>query len=149
MISEVCAVIKNYFSGDEDKYFGDFTISEGKITPEIPLLDGQYYRIVGSVKNDGVHKYGDVLTDEPEFHGAVWRMRVPQDFLTLVKDIEDWQAKYGGVDSANMSPFSSENMGPYGYTKAQGFASTGGGMLNSWQSVFNMRLNPYRKIRAI
>lgn len=148
MISEICASIKNYFS--PTKIIDNFIIAGGEIIPQVPFLDGQYFRIVGSVFNDGVHRAGDDdLVDEPEFHGAVWLMNVPKDFLDLVKDIEDWQAKYGTVESANMSPYSSESFGEYSYSKAQGFASTGGGMLNSWQSVFAMRLNKYRKIREI
>lgn len=150
MLTEICAVIKNYFTADKDKHIGDFSVSEGVLVPSVPLHDGQYYRIVGSVFNDGVHKFGDVediLQDEPEFHGAVWAMRVPQEVVQLAQDIKDWQDKYGTVDSANMSPYSSESFGGYSYHKAQGFAETGGGMLTSWNVVFASRLNPWRKIR--
>ena len=151
MLTEVCTEIKNFFTNDEDKIIGDFSIIDGQLVPSVELQDGQYYRIVGSVFNDGVHKYGDpedVLSDENEFTGGVWKMRVPEDVVELAKDISDWMAKYGGVDSANMSPYSSESFGGYSYNKAQGFAATGGGMLNSWESVFARRLNRYRKIRV-
>ena len=149
MLTEICYKINNFFALDEDKHIGHFTITNGQLMPSLPIQDGQYYRIIGSVFNDGVHLYGDqeeALHDE-EFDGGVWLMRVPEDVIALAKDIEAWQAKYGTVDSANMSPYSSESFGGYSYSKAQGYASTGGGMLTSWDAVFAARLTPYRKIR--
>lgn len=153
ILTQICAEIRNYFSQDSDRYIGDFTISDGAITPSISIQDGQYYRIVGSVFNDGVHKYGDendVLKDEPEFHGAVWLMRVPQDVIDLANAIELWQASYEAADSPNMSPYQSESFGGYSYTKASGSGGTGGaGGAYSWKDAFASRLNPYRKISAI
>ena len=98
MISEVCAEIRNYFVLSGDVLVGDYRIEDGSVVPSCPFLDGQYYRIVGSVFNDGVHKHGEeTLTDEPQFHGAIWLMRVPKDFLQLADEIAQWQAKNGGV----------------------------------------------------
>ncbi len=145
MLTEICAEIKNYFSLNEDKIFGTFAIVDGAVTPSIYLEENQYYRIIGSVFNDGVHKKGDTLTDEPSFNGAVWKMRVPGAILDLSEEIAAWQAEHGSVQSANMSPFTSESFGGYSYSKGSG-TSTGGGAV-TWQSVFAQRLNPYRKIR--
>ena len=58
MLAELCAELKNYFlrNQSEDIHNGLFTISDGSI--DLPfLLDGQYFRIVGSVMNDGVYQY--------------------------------------------------------------------------------------------
>ena len=153
MITEVCAEIRNYFVLSNDVLTGDYTISEGSIVPSVLLQDGQYYRIVGSTLNDGVHKYGDesdILIDEPQFHGAVWKMRVPQSFINLVNDIQAWQEKNGGADSANLSPFSSESFGGYSYTKGARTSNTGASTgVMGWKDAFAARLNVYRKIRAI
>ena len=152
MLTEICAELKNYFCKEEDIIIGDFSIVGGAIVPSVNIAENQYYRIVGSVFNDGVHKYGDeadVLTDESEFHGAVWLMRVPSAVIQLAQDIQDWMNKYGVIDSENMSPYSSESFGGYSYSKAQGFAGSGGAMLNSWQAVFDGRLKPYRRIRVL
>lgn len=152
MLTEICAEIKNYFTGDKDRVIGDFSVVSGSIVPSVELLDGQYYRIVGSVFNDGVHLYpDDELKDEPEFHGAVWRMRVPQAVIDIALEIEEWLDKYGGVESPNMSPYTSESFGGYSYSKAQGGSSAGGngGAAVDWRSVFLQRLNPYRKIRSV
>lgn len=150
VLTDVCAEIRNYFAQYGDRYIGDFRIENGGIVTDIqmPLDNFRYYRICGSVLNDGVHEVGEELMDEDTFHGAVWLMRIPAGLLSLAQEIADWQAKYGAIDSANMSPYSSESFGGYSYSKAQGYASAGGGMLNTWKMVFSDRLSRYRKIRV-
>lgn len=150
MLTQICAELKNYFCLEGDRLIGNFKVENGAITPSFYLASGQYYRVVGSVLNDGVHQQGDILIDEPEFHGAVWLMRVPADVIALAKDISDWQEKFGGVDTQNLSPFQSESFGGYSYTKASGYASSStGGEPVTWQKVFARRLAPYRRIRTV
>ena len=153
MLTELCAELKNYFCMKGDKIFGDFTVTDGAIAPSFSAQDGQYYRIIGSVFNDGVHRYGDtedVLQDEEEFHGAIWLMRVPPDVLELAEDISAWVEKYGGVDSANMSPYQSESFGGYSYQKSGGYVASGANEASgeTWQKAFAARMKPYRRIRA-
>ncbi len=148
MLNEVCANIKNYFTYEKDKHIGDFAIVNGIITPSFDIQT-DYIRIVGSHLNDGVHERGENgfdLVDEPEFHGGIWVMSVPKDFLQLVSDISDWQKKYGNVDSQAMSPFYSESFGGYSYSKSAGSVS-GAGSATTWQALFASRLNMYRRIR--
>ena len=147
ILTELCQELRNWFDRNQPKYYGEFTIENGVLVlrDDMSLKDGQYFRIIGSALNDGVHKYGvygDSLTDE-EFTGAVWAMAIPPAVVDLAKEIEDWIGKYGDVMT---SPFSSESFGGYSYTKAQGYANAGGGMLSTWQSAFADRLNRYRKI---
>ena len=150
MLGVICAELKNYFCMKDDILIGNYSIQDGAIVPSVDIATGQYFRIVGSIFNDGVHQQGDELTDEGEFHGAIWLMRVPQEVIALAADVADWQDKYGGVSSENMSPYSSESFGGYSYTKAQGSTSTGGSsVLNTWQSAFENRLKPYRRIRVL
>ena len=147
MLTEICANLNNYFSFASDRIFGKFEVSDGRISPPIDVAEGQYYRVCGSIFNDGVHSSEDLLKDEPEFEGAIWLMRVPADVIALDAEMEAWLAKYGVADSPNMSPYSSESFGGYTYSKAQGYASTGGGMLNNVWAVFGDRLKRYRRIR--
>ena len=150
MLTEICAEIRNYFTWEKDKHFGDWTIVDGQITPlfDIPT---DYIRIVGSHLNDGVHKRGVNgfnLVDEAEFHGAVWVMSPPQAFLDLAAEIADWQTKNGGVDSQAMSPYNSESFGGYSYSKS-GSSSNGGGADGAdWANAYATRLNAYRRIRV-
>lgn len=147
-LTEVCAYIKNYFiKSDEDKVQGVFNISQG-ITPLESLLSGQYFRIKGSVLNDGVwqNTAEDLanLRDE-EFTGEIWSMSVPRDFEQLCVDISAWRDKNESLDSVNMSPFQSESFGGYSYSKGRSGSndSTSG---TGWQDQFKSRLNTYRRI---
>jgi hypothetical protein len=148
-MNSVCLEIKNFFIHKKDSIrLGSFSIVDGVISPAIPeYVD--YIRIVGSHKNDGVHKRGDNgfdgLTNDT-FEGAVWYMYPPQDFIDLVDEIDAWQTKYGGVDSTNMSPFQSESFGGYSYSKASsGSSSETASSAPTWQKVYANRLNAYRR----
>ena len=150
MLTEICQYLRNWF--ERAKHFGQFTITGGELDlvydggnafSSVNLVPGQYYRIVGSALNDGVHQYRyDSLADET-FSGAIWEMCVPQAVIQLADDIDAWNAKYSGVDSALNSPVSSESFGGYSYTKASGTANEGS---VGWESVYFNRLAPWRKI---
>lgn len=138
MLDEICAEIKNYFCYYTDRYIDDWTISDGVITPSI-TISTDYIRIVGSRKNDGVHKVSEMQLQDEAFHGAIWIMSPPKDFLTLVSEIESWQASNGAVDNHAMSPFNSETLiGAYSYSKS-GIAT--------WKDVYATRLNRFRRVR--
>ena len=133
MLSKVCREVKNWF--EIEKIFDKkIQIKDNEIeNPYIALQENQYFRIVGSVFNDGVYKFPtDKLTDET-FSGAIWRLAIPQDFLDLVDEITAWGAQYGGN-----SPFTSESFGGYSYTKKQGS--------DTWQGAFKDKLNKWRKV---
>ena len=146
MIEQVCAYIHNFFTHEKGRPIhceeGTFRVEDGGLMLDF-LQDGNYYLIRGSDFNDGVHLYPSTdLTDEV-FTGKVYKMRPKPDFLKLVEEITAWQEQYG---AASASPFSSEHFGSYSYTKARSYASAGGGMESSWQSIFDFRLNQYRKL---
>lgn len=139
MLSELFAYLKNYFiDPDEDIHTGDFVIENGSI--DLPfLLNGQYFRIVGSALNDGVWQYPATQLLDEGFSGAVWAMRVPPSLIALAAEIEDWQSTNAAVLA---TPYQSESFG--GYTYAKGGGSHGGSY--SWQDHFGARLNPYRRL---
>lgn len=140
MLEQILDYIHNYF--EKDIVRGTFTISSGELPLDF-LLENQYFRIVGSVFNDGVHQYPAMLTDET-FTGEIWAMAIPPRFLSVVDDIETWMGKYGG---AIESPYQSESFGGYSYTKKSGGSSgSSGNDVGSWQSVFASSLNAWRKI---
>lgn len=146
MLTAICAEIRNYFTYESDKHFGDFAIVDGLITPSFDIATN-YIRIAGSRKNDGVHCVNDAdLVDEGTFHGAIWVMSPPTPFLNLCVEITDWQNKYGNIDSQAMSPFNSESFGGYSYSKSGNVS--GSGAAGTWQAAFAQRLNIYRKIRV-
>jgi len=141
MLTELCQELHNWF--ERDKYFGTFTIEGGNITaPE--LLDGQYFRIVGSVFNDGVHKYPATDLTAETFDGAIWSLGIPKAVLDLDADIDAWRTKYETADSVAMSPYNSESFGGYSYSK--GSTATAANTETGWQKTFASRLNMWRKI---
>ena len=157
MLEELCRELNNWFDenpkdGSKRHYFGEYAIENGALDlTEIGIQTGQYFRIIGSVFNDGVYQYPATgLTDET-FDGAVWAMAVPPSVIALSAEIEAWQEKYGGVDSYAMSPYTSESFGGYSYSKPRGGSGSDSSDSGSgtWQSVYANRLNKWRKIRAI
>lgn len=135
--------IHNYFV--KDRLTGTFNIVNGNLDLAVPFLqNNQYFKIIGSVFNDGVHQYpSDDLTDEV-FEGQVWAMAVPPTLIALSQEIENWMAKYG---ESMMSPYVSESFGGYSYTKASGADASGTlSPGTTWQSVFRSRLNHWRKV---
>lgn len=136
MLTEVCAEIRNYFV--KEIHEGTFEIVGGKIVPLDFLQEGQYFRIVGSVFNDGVHQYpAGGLADEI-FEGAVWALAIPPALIALTEKIKTYCQKY----ESEASPYTSESFGGYTYTKA----TDGNGNPASWKKVFSPRLNKWRKI---
>lgn len=139
MLTEICQEIRNWF--DVERKFGEFTIADGHITVE-GLQEGQYFRIVGSVFNDGVHTNADTLHDEV-FDGAVWLMAVPADVVNLAEEISSWVDQYGAMVN---SPFASESFAGYSYSKGSQYSGNGGNSNPTWQSTFAKTLNRWRKI---
>lgn len=139
MLTELCQELRNWF--DRERHYGTFTITGGNITASF-LQNGQYFRIVGSVFNDGVHKYPDGdLTDET-FEGAVWSLAIPVAIIKLSAEIDAWRRKYESADSPAMSPYTSESFGGYSYSKSGGASNSSVG----WRGAFRSELNRWRKI---
>ena len=145
-ITDFCCELNNFFK--KEIYLGEFTIEGGRIVlPAIvDIKSGQYFRIVGSVFNDGVYQYpASGLTDEA-FQGAVWAMAVPPSALALFDTIKEWDTKYANDEVAN-SPYQSESFGGYSYSKGYNSSANGSDTTVSWQKQFKSRLNRWRKLR--
>ena len=139
MLEQVLMHLKNWFLVPGGIHEGTYTIEDGGIT--LPFLaNGQYFRICGSVFNDGLHQYPASDLKEETFDGTVWALAVPQAVIDLSTEIESWQTKNG---DASVSPYQSESFGGYQYSKATDSAS--GGAV-TWQSAFRSRMNAWRKL---
>jgi hypothetical protein len=145
-LTELCEYLNNYFW--RVKRNVKITISDGTFNVDF-LKEGQYFRILGSDLNDGVYQYPVSDLKDEIFVGSIWSMAVPQSVIDLANDIEEWQSKYGSVESDAMSPFNSESFGNYSYSKDGSASGSGSVSPNSWQSVFKSRLNPWRRLRNI
>ena len=139
MLEQVLMNIRRWFPVEGGIHSGTFTIKDGGIA--LPFLaDGQYFRICGSVFNDGLHQYNVLDLVDETFNGTIWALAIPKAVIELADEIGKWQEKNGEAAS---SPFSSESFGGYSYSKATD-AETGGAV--TWQSAFKKQLSAWRKI---
>ena len=141
MLEQVLRHLNNWFLVEIHE--GTFTVENGSIA--LPFLKtNQYFRICGSLFNNGLHQYPATdLTDET-FTGSVWALAVPKAVIDLSVEIEAWQEKNG---EAVASPYQSESFGGYSYTKRS--AGNDSGTLNGWQDAFRGRLNDWRKLKGV
>lgn len=141
MLENVLKEIHNWFQ--REIIPGTYTIQDGRITLPF-LLPGQYFRIIGSVFNDGLHRYGpdmEALTDET-FDGTIWALAIPKTVVDAAAEAEKWLAKNGAVVNG---VYSSESFGGYAYTKdttaADSVSKTG------IPAHILAKVNKYRKLR--
>jgi len=141
MLEEILDFIHNYFV--KEVYRGQFRIESGVLVVDF-LQNGQHYKIMGSVFNDGVHEYSEDTLHDETFFGEVWAMAVPQAILDIAKEAQDWVDEYGAIVD---NPYQSESFGGYSYMKGAGNHAAGGASSQlSWRDKFGSRLNAYRKI---
>lgn len=138
MLEEILEYLNNWFTVKE--IFGRFEIKGGSI--ELPFLaNGQYFRLIGSVFNDGVYQYqpGGMNLTEETFTGAVWALAIPRAVLKIANEIDAWQQKNG---AAAASPYQSESFGGYSYSMRAQSGESGAG----WKDAFAGRLSDWRKL---
>ena len=132
MLETVLMYLNNWFI--VGRYDDTYTIEDGGIALPF-LVDGQYFRIVGSLFNDGVYQYPAELTDET-FDGSVWALAIPKALLSTVEEITAWTAKNGDGGA-----YTSESFGGYSYSKA----TNSKGLAVGWRDVFAAQLAPWKK----
>lgn len=137
MLAEILKEINNYFTHSVYNV-NKISINGG----QLPLLDflqnGQYFRIVGSVFNDGVYQYPVSGLIDENFTGEIWALAVPPAVIALADEIK----AYNENDFSKAAPYTSESFGGYSYTRAV----DDDGTPISWQKQFKSRLNKWRKI---
>lgn len=134
MLQDVLEHIHNWF--EVDKYVGTFTVGSEGVTPALSLQSGQYFRVVGSVFNDGLHQapYDDFVSET--FTGEIWALAVPKAVQDLSEEIDEWKSQQSS------GPYTSESFGGYSYTRPTG----SDGAPIGWQLVFKGQLNRWRKL---
>jgi hypothetical protein len=139
--------VRNAFEVNAER--GRFTIKDGQINLSEEYMTGEWVAIVGSVLNNGIYKIeqsdqdtlllrngtdsDSPVTDEV-FTGAVWRLRLPKDFIRVCDEIREWH----GSPQAKPSNVASENVvGFYSKTVATGKDGVPAG----WDKVFASKIN--------
>ena len=150
MLETILTHLHNWFPLKDGKHEGTFEIVSG--APAVGFLQpGQYYRVRGSVFNDGLHRrptasdatetggaelFGDGSEHSPQdevFTGEIWALAVPDAVIALAQEIAAWREKNPETDKM------SESFGGYSYTRGAAGASGG------WQTAFAARLAPYKR----
>lgn len=135
MLEYVLSSLYNWFDVKRD--YGEFTISGGSLDVD-GMLDGQYFRIVGSVLNDGLHKWpADDLHDEV-FVGEIWSLAIPDAVIRLTGEMGEW-VKEHPVGAG----YTSESFGGYSYSLPTNSQT---GQAANVYDVFRSQLNQYRKL---
>ena len=136
MLTEILAYLRNYFVVETHE---DTFEIVGGVLPLGFLQKGQYFRIIGSIFNDGIYCYTEDLTLTDEiFTGKVEALAIPPDLLMLADEI----TAYMQSDEAKPTALTSESFGGYSYTKA----ADSSGAAASWQTIFAARLRRWRKV---
>lgn len=137
MIEKVMKHINNYFVVDSHDV--ELNVVDG--SAYLPFLqEGQFYKIAGSVFNDGVYQYGEGgLTDETPIAVTVYSLAPPKAFLDVVDEISAYSQKEQNADTTG---YTSESFGGYSYTKGTG----ANGAPIGWKEVFASKLNDWRKL---
>lgn len=133
MLEAILDYLHNWFPVKGAARSGTFEIASGRLAVD-GLLQGQYYRIQGSVFNDGLHKSGDRLTDEV-FTGRISPLAIPAALIELAGDIEDWCEANPATDKI------SESFDGYSYSRGNSATGAPGG----WQAAFAARLARWRR----
>lgn len=142
-ITDFCAELHNWF--DIERSIGIFEIKNGTLVID-DMLNGQFFRIVGSIFNDGVYQYPATDLIDEVFNGAIWYMAVPPDVIALIDDMTEWETQNAAILN---SPYSSESFGGYSYTKASGAGTAGGdGSVDAF-SHFANKLKRWKKVRDL
>lgn len=144
LLSEICGYLRNWFLVPGGVHIDTYTVSESG-TLALPFLaEGQYFRVIGSVFNDGIYKYGEGGLAEETFHGAVWALAIPPALVSIAEEIEKWNTDNA---AALASPYQAESFGGYSYTLAGGGSGTDGETQTAnWRNVFGAKLSRWRKI---
>lgn len=150
MLTQICQYLRNWFDHDSHKnrlpyWEGTFTVEGGVLVGFADrLISGQYYRITDSLMNDGVHQWPLEGLNDEVFTGTVQSMSIPPEIIELDTEIPAWIEAH--QDAIN-SPYQSESFGGYSYSlRGSGSAQSSGNGSVSWESQYEARLAPWRKI---
>ena len=157
MLEQLLTYLHNWFrvrDSVDGKHPGTYTVESGSIV--LPFLqNGQYFRIIGSVFNDGLYIYGSSILDEERteieltdetFTGSIWALAIPKAVMSDVKALADVDGKISKVSGDFVeNPYTSENyFGVYSRTIG---VSEQLSVLTAQRDEITARLRRWRKMR--
>ena len=135
MLETVLNHLHNWFEVRGAMKTGEFRVVSGALDVD-GLLEGQYYKIEGSVLNDGLHQYPVSILENETFTGKIWPLAIPRAVIDLADEIACWCKENPETDKV------SESFGGYSYSRGAGASGRSGG----WAAAFASRLATWRKV---
>jgi hypothetical protein len=135
----------------------DCEIADGELPAPYSssMLDGQWYRIQGSIMNDGLHRHWVTYPEGEEsdlvdetFSGTITLLAIPKPLLSVAEEIDEYIQDTREADrAARSAKFRSESFDGYSYTlRDDSRAKNGSSGLTGWQAAFASDLSPWRKM---
>lgn len=126
------------------------SISEGSLPASVTshLLDGQWYRIRGSILNDGLHQHPDTSLSDEVFDGWIDSLAIPKALMNVAERIQEYiDLTRDARETALSAKYASESFDGYSRSIRTDLTSQGGsGGLTGWKAEFVADLNPWRKM---
>lgn len=146
-LEQVLYHIHNWFDHDRISLRG-CVVSNGQLPASVPIPDGAWYRIQGSLLNDGLHRHPATDLSDETFDGTVTTCAIPKALLDVVEEIQDWiEHNRTAMGKLQDSPYQSESFDGYSYSiRSDLTAQNGSGGLTGWQAEFAGKLNAFRKM---
>lgn len=148
MLAAVLGKLHNWFDRDANGRFlhvesGELSVEGGSLVGAGDWLqEGQHFRILGSVFNDGLHQHPACDLRDESFEGCAYALAVPTEVVDLAQRIGEWEAKNG---DAARGPYQSESFGGYSYSLKDGGAG-GSASAGGWARAFATELRRWRKL---
>lgn len=136
MLETVLNHLHNWFEIRGAARAGTWSIVSGALALDF-VQQGQFYKIEGSVFNDGLHRYPDENLVNETFTGFVIPLAVPKSVVSLADEIKAYCDKNPATDKV------SESFGGYSYTRG---TDGNGRVTGGWQTAFRDRLNLWKKV---
>lgn len=147
MLEAVLTSLNNWFDRDRLGRFhhvesGELSVEGGSLLGAGEWLkEGQYFRILGSTFNDGLHRHPATdLTDE-DFYGCAYALEIPPAVIDLSERVAVWEEANG---EASRGVYASESFGGYSYSLKGETASSSGSA--GWKAAFKDELRGWRKV---
>ena len=148
ILEEVLGSIHNFFIRGTIGVSG-CSIEGATLPASVSIPNGAWYRIRGSVLNDGMHLHPAYDLNDETFDGEIDVCAVPTPLLSIVEEIQDYnEAARAATAKVAASPYQSESFGGYSYTLKQSSASASSASAGAvgWQAEFLPRLRQWRKL---
>lgn len=136
MLEAVLNSLHNWFIIPGAARCGTFEVASGTLDVDFLQCD-QYYRIEGSVFNDGLHQHPEANMTDETFCGTIYPMAVPKAVVDLAERIKSYCEKNPETDKV------SESFGGYSYSKGTDGSD---GVSGGWQVAFRKELSIWKKV---